>query len=316
MQDKHKLWILVVAVIALAAWILGKGLTPDNYQFFLSRRIPKVLAIVIASVGISVSSLIFQTITNNRILTPSIMGFDSLYLLSQVLMVALFGGMSSVMINPQLNFVASTAVMLLFSSVLFGLYFRRDGVNIFTLLLIGVICGSLFGSMASFLMMVMDPNEFMTVQANMFASFNNVNAELVYWCLIPMAAALFWLLHRSPTLDVFWLGSDNATSLGVDTCKLSREMMLIIAILISVSTALVGPVLFFGLIVVALTRQVFQSYQHNLLIVASSTLAIFMLLSGQWVVENVLSFETTISVIINFCGGIYFLFLLLRNKLN
>ncbi|WP_087017921.1 iron chelate uptake ABC transporter family permease subunit [Thaumasiovibrio subtropicus] len=316
MRDRYKLIILAVAAIVITAVFLGKGLNADNYQFFLSRRSPKVLAIIFASIAIAVSSLIFQTITNNRILTPSIMGFDSLYLLTQVLIVSLFGGMSSLFIDAKLNFLASTTLMMLFSTILFGLYFRKKGANIFSLLLVGVVCGSLFDSIAQFLMMVMDPNEFMNVQDSMFASFNNVNGELVYWSMFPLALILIYLFKVASTLDVFWLGKDNATSLGINTDKVVRKMMFVIALLISISTALIGPVLFFGLIVVALTRQLFSSYQHSVLVTATSLLAVVMLLGGQWVVENLLGFQTTISVIINFFGGIYFLFLLLRNKLN
>ncbi len=316
MRDRYKLILFAIAAFVIAGYFLGQGLNADNYQFFLSRRAPKVLAIVIASIAIAISSLIFQTITNNRILTPSIMGFDSLYLLTQVMIVATFGGMSSLLLDAKLNFITSTALMMVFSTLLFGLYFRREGANIFTLLLVGVICGSLFSSISEFLMMVMDPNEFMTVQDSMFASFNNVNGELVYWSLPPMAIILAYLYKQSSILDVFWLGKDNATSLGINTQKETRKMMFVIALLISISTALVGPVLFFGLVVVSLTRQLFGSYQHRILITAASLLGVVMLLGGQLFVERVLGFQTTISVIINFFGGIYFLYLLLRNKLN
>ena len=89
-----KLFLLVAGCLAIIGWFVGQGLTADNYQFFLSRRIPKVLAIVLAAVAISASSLVFQTITNNRILTPSILGFDSLYLMIQVLMVVILGSTS------------------------------------------------------------------------------------------------------------------------------------------------------------------------------------------------------------------------------
>ncbi len=115
---------------------------------------------------------------------------------------------------------------------------------------------------------------------------------------------------------MLWLGIDNATSLGVNTKQLTQRIMILITIMIAISTALVGPVLFFGLITVSLTREMFNHYQHRFLIIASSLLAVLLLVSGQWFVEKVLAFETTISVIINLVGGSYFLFLLLRNRIN
>ncbi|CAH0529875.1 Petrobactin import system permease protein YclO [Vibrio hippocampi] len=298
------------------AFFLGKGLTLDNYQFFLSRRIPKVLAIVIAAIAITTSSLVFQTITNNRILTPSILGFDSLYVMLQVLMVVLFGSMSPLVINSELNHVVTLAIMLALAMALFSFYFRRSQRNIFTLLLIGIVLSSLFSSVTGFFTMLVDPDEFTMIQGAMFASFNNVNSELVYWSLIPLTACLVYLAHLSPKLDVFWLGADNAKSLGVDTHKVTMHVMFTITTLVSISTVLVGPVLFFGLIVVALTRQLFTGYQHRFLLFASSLLAIVLLVGGQWMVENLLDFQTTISVIINFVGGAYFLLLLSKQKLN
>ncbi|MGF1748577.1 iron chelate uptake ABC transporter family permease subunit [Vibrio cionasavignyae] len=316
MRDSYKVALLVVGCLAIITWFIGQGLTADNYQFFLSRRAPKILAIVLAAVAISASSLVFQTITNNRILTPSILGFDSLYLMIQVLMVVILGSSSFWVIHAMSNFLLSTLIMVFFSLLLFHFYFKRQDNNVFTLLLIGIVCGSLFSSVTGFLTMLVDPNEFATIQSSMFASFNNINATLVYWSLIPLALCLVLLWHYAPKLDVLWLGVDNATSLGVNTKQLTQRIMMLITVMIAISTALVGPVLFFGLITVSLTREMFNQYQHRFLIIASSLLAILLLVTGQWFVEKVLVFQTTISVIINLVGGSYFLFLLLRNRIN
>lgn len=316
MRDVHKAIGLALLSIFIVGYFIGQGLNTQNYAFFLSLRLPKVLAIVLAAIAISSSSLVFQTITNNRILTPSILGFDSLYVMIQVIIVVMFGSMSVWFIDPKVNFLISTVVMSGFSLLLFGLYFRRQNSNVFTLLLIGIVCGSLFSSVTNFFTMLLDPNEFMNLQNTMFASFSNVNSDLVYWSIVPLILCLAYLSHLSNKLDVFWLGIDNAKSLGVDTQKVTMRVMITITFMIAISTALVGPVLFFGLIVVSLTRQMFNSYQHRFLLLAGSLLSIVLLVGGQWLIEKVFAFDTTISVIINFVGGGYFLFLLMRNKFN
>ncbi|MFV0573899.1 MAG: iron chelate uptake ABC transporter family permease subunit [Vibrio sp.] len=305
---------LLALSLIVAAVFIGQGLTPDNYEYFLSRRIPKILAIVISGLAIGMSSFCFQTITNNRILTPSIMGFDSLYLLVQVLVVSLFGGLSVMMTNPFINFSVSVIFMMGFSLVLFLMYFRYSTSNIISLLLLGVIFGQLFQSGSSFLVMVMDPDEFATVQSNMFASFNNIHVELVYWTLPILVIACAWLFKLHRTLDVFLLDQDNATSLGVDIKRTTRTVLLLSSILIAVSTALIGPIMFFGLLVTNLTREWLSQYQHKYLLTACSLMSVATLLTGQWVIEKLFGFETTLSVVINFVGGIYFLFLLLKNK--
>ncbi|ODQ01479.1 MULTISPECIES: iron chelate uptake ABC transporter family permease subunit [unclassified Salinivibrio] len=314
MRDVVKLSLVFLGTLAVAGYFLGHGLTADNYAYFLSRRTPKVLAIALAAVAISASSLVFQTITNNRILTPSILGFDSLYMLLQTTLLVVFGASSVLLINPYLNFVVCVILMTISATVLFTLYFRRRRANIYTLLLIGIVLGSVFGSISQFFTLLVDPSEFAVLQDAMFASFNNANRDLVYMCVPVLALCLLALYRYANQLDVCWLGEDNAISLGVDIRHLTLKVMMIIAVMIAVSTALVGPVLFFGLIVVSLARQMFISYQHRFLIIATSILAVFLLLTGQFVVEQWFGFETTVSVIINFVGGSYFLYLLTKNK--
>ncbi|MDH5889043.1 iron chelate uptake ABC transporter family permease subunit [Vibrio splendidus] len=316
MRDSVKIAILAIASLGMAAVFVGQGLTWDNYEFFLSLRLPKLLSIVLAAVAISASSLVFQTITNNRILTPSILGFDSLYMLVQTVLLFVFGGTSFWVIDAIANFSLSVTVMILFSFALFHFYFKSKRNNVFTLLLIGIVCGSVFSSLANFLAMLIDPNEFAVLQNVMFASFNNVKGELVYLSLIPLGLSLLGLWLLAPKLDVLWLGVDNATSLGVNTKRLTQITLVIVSVMVAVSTALVGPVLFFGLITVSLARQIFKSYQHRVLIIASSLLAIVLLVSGQWFIEKVMAFETTVSVIINLVGGLYFMFLLLRTRIQ
>ncbi|NOH81091.1 iron chelate uptake ABC transporter family permease subunit [Vibrio sp. RE86] len=315
MQDKTKLILLAVIAVVFAGLFIGIGLNADNYQYFLSRRVPKVLAMVIAGIAIGQSALVFQTITHNRILTPSIMGFDSLYMFTQVLVVVIFGGMSAFALNAYLNFSLSVVVMLGFSLLLFSFYFRGERQNLMVLLLLGVILGQLFGSVSSFFIMLLDPNDFASVQANMFASFNNVKVELVYYCapLLIGISLLLFRLHR--VLDVFWLDKDNATSLGVDVKRVTLQVLVLSAALIAISTALIGPIMFFGLLVTNLAREMFKSFHHNVLLAGVSLLSVASLLSGQWIVENLFGFSTTISVVINFIGGIYFLNMLLRNKI-
>lgn len=314
MRDKAVLIGLLAASLVLVFLFVGLGLTADNYEYFLSRRTPKVLAIVIASVAIAQSSLVFQTVTHNRILTPSIMGFDSLYVLIQVCVLILLGGVATVLLNSFIKFSISVAVMVGFSLALFSFYFRKENANIMTLLLMGVIFGQLFSNIAGFFMMIMDPSEFSFLQGAMFASFNNVNSELVYVSLIPLCAVIFYLYMLHSKLDVFWLDKDNAISLGVDVKKVTKQVLILVSILIAVSTALVGPILFFGLLVANLTRQCFSTYRHQVLMTGASLMVVCMLLSGQWLVERVFEFETTLSVIVNFVGGLYFLSLLIRQK--
>jgi len=161
---------------------------------------------------------------------------------------------------------------------------------------------------------LIDPNEFMNVQDKMFASFNNVNGDLVWWSvgIVVIAMVIGW--RSINDLDVLSLGRDTAINLGVGYDSVVRNMLILSSILIAVSTALVGPITFFGLIVANLSYQFFNTYKHTVLILGASIMSVVALVGGQWIVERVFTFSTTLSVIINFVGGIYFIYLLLKES--
>ncbi|WP_053372471.1 iron chelate uptake ABC transporter family permease subunit [Paenibacillus sp. FJAT-27812] len=310
---KLKLSVLAVLAVALIAVFLFIHLGP-NWDYALPRRLKKVLAIVITGGAIAYSTMIFQTITNNRILTPSIIGLDSLYMLIQTFVVFAFGSMSLPSTNKHLNFFISVALMIAFVAVLYKLLFKKEGRNLYFLLLIGLVLGTLFGSMSTFMQVLIDPNEFLIVQGKMFASFNNVNTDLLVISIIIIALIAIYATRLSKYLDVMSLGKEHAVNLGIPYDYVVKRMLVIVAILIAVSTALVGPITFLGLLVVNVAYPFMRTYRHSYLIPGAMLISIIALVGGQLIVERVFSFETTISVIINFIGGAYFLYLLLREK--
>src|SRR5690554_5279518 len=164
MSDRRKLVLLFFAVLGFVVLYLGVGLDHAIVAYALPRRLSKVLAIVLTGGAIGFSTTVFQTVTANRILTPSIMGLDSLYLLNQTLVLFFLGSTSILLVNSQLNFFFTVMTMVLFSGLLFRLLFRGEKREVYFLLLVGVIAGTLFQSVSSFLQMVLDPNEFLVVQ--------------------------------------------------------------------------------------------------------------------------------------------------------
>ncbi|MEG7379805.1 petrobactin ABC transporter permease YclO [Bacillus subtilis] len=312
MRNQMKIALLV----GLAIVCIGLFLFYDvgNWDYTLPRRIKKVAAIVLTGGAIAFSTMIFQTITNNRILTPSILGLDSLYMLIQTGIIFLFGSANMVIMNKNMNFIISVLLMIVFSLVLYQLMFKGEGRNIFFLLLVGIVFGTLFGSLSSFMQMLIDPNEFQVVQDKMFASFNNINTDLLWLAFIIFLLTGVYVWRFTKFFDVLSLGREHAVNLGIDYDKVVKQMLVVVAILVSVSTALVGPIMFLGLLVVNLAREFLNTYKHSYLIAGSVFISIIALVGGQFVVEKVFTFSTTLSVIINFAGGIYFIYLLLKEN--
>src|SRR5690625_12026 len=313
MGYKKKTIILGIISVILAFLFIFYDLH-GNISYILPRRIIKVAAIIITGGAIAFSTTIFMTITNNRILTPSVMGLDSLYLLIQVLIIFVFGSNSLVMMNSNINYLISIGMMMLFSLVLFRLLFKGEGNNIYFLLLVGMILGTFFSSFTSFMQVLIDPNEFMVAQDRMFASINNVNGNLVYVSIIVIVLTTIYFLRYYKYLDVLALGKDQAINLGVPYDFVVKRLLIVVSILISIATALIGPITFLGLLVVNIAYQFLKTFRHIYLILGSVFISIIALLGGQFIVERVFVFQTPISVIINFIGGLYFIYLLLKEN--
>lgn len=312
-KDKIKLYILSALAVMTICLFLFYGLNANNYQYNLSRRIPKVIAIVMTGGAIAFSSMLFQTVTNNRILTPSILGLDALYNFAQTISIFAFGINSIMMTNKHVNFFVSVALMLAGTVILYNLVLRKSN-NIFTLLLVGTVMGTLFRSLSSFMSVLIDPNDFVVLQGKMFASFNNVNVDIIFIVIVIIAIIAAVMYKDMKKLDVMLLGRENSINLGINHDKLSKKILIIVAILVSVSTALVGPITFLGLLVVNLSYQFFDTYKHSYLITGSILISIVALIGGQFIVERILNFSSTVSIIINFIGGIYFIYLLLKES--
>jgi iron complex transport system permease protein len=315
MGIKKKLGFLAILSIVLAVLYVGIGLNANNWQYALSRRLPSMLAVVLTGGCIAFSTTIFQTVTNNRILTPSVLGLDALYMFIQTTVVFVLGSTGNTFVNnSNVNFVLSLGFMTGFSLILFKLLFKKETNNIYFLLLVGLIFGTLFQSLSSFMQMLIDPNEFTIIQGRMFASFNNVNKDILAMSIAVIFLVVALTYKQMKLLDVMSLGKEQAINLGVNYDKVAKKMLIAVAVLVSVSTALVGPITFLGLLVANLAREFLGTFKHKYLIWGAVLISLVALLGGQFIVSRLINFNTTLSVIINFVGGLYFIYLLLKEN--
>ncbi|MDG2956215.1 iron chelate uptake ABC transporter family permease subunit [Bisgaard Taxon 10/6] len=287
---------------------------PNRWEYALYHRSLSLLAIVITGVAIALATMIFQTVVNNRILTPSILGLDSLFLLIQTVIIFLFGSATLMSVNPLVLFLVSTASMVLFAVALYHFLFNKERQNIFFLLLVGIIFGTLFQSLTTFMEVLIDPNEFQIAQDIGFASFNRINIHILWLAAAVLLAGILITLRYLRYFDVLCLGRDAAINLGVPYQRLTKRLLILVAVLVSVSTALVGPLTFLGLLVMNLTFEFMPTHKHKILIPAAMLISVITLLVGQVLVSQVFTFNTTLSIIINFVGGVYFIYLLLRTS--
>jgi len=313
MRDGWKLvWLAAVAIALIAVFMTIDG--SGNWDYVLPRRAKKIAGMLLTGCAISMSTVIFQTLTNNRILTPSFIGFDFLFVLLQTTIVFVFGAASLATMDANLKFLLAVAAMALFAGLLYRLLFRRRDQALFFLLLVGIICGTFFSSLSQFMQKLLDPNEFAVLQDRMFASFNQMNGEVLLMAALISAMAIMAFARDFKYLDVLALGRDHAINLGVPHERITKRFLILIAVLVAASTALVGPITFLGLLVSNVAYKLMRSFRHAVVIPAAALVSVVALVSGQLIVERVFTFSTTLSVILNFVGGVYFLYLLLKEN--
>jgi len=306
-----RLCLLGIVVVALAAFYLLFDV-PGSYAFAAKIRGLTIAAMAVVATAVGVSTVVFHTITQNRILTPSIMGFDSFYGLITTTMVFAFGATGFLVADSIVLWVLQVAVMVGFSVFLFTWMFGGKRRSIHLMLLVGIVLGTFFRSFTEWMQRMLDPLDFQVVTDAMFASLTRPDPMLLAFTAVLVCGACAALVPLLSRLDVLTLGEPVAVGLGVSYRRLVMVLFLVVSVMVAASTALVGPILFFGLIVANLAYSYAGSFRHRWTLPAAALLGMVCLLGGQIVLEQLLGFGGAIATVIEFAGGLFFLFLVLR----
>ena len=312
-ESYRSMWL--VAGLLLVSCTLFLTLNANgNWDFILPLRATKLASLLLVAYAVGVSTLLFQTLTNNPILTPSILGFDSLYIFLQTLLVAVLGGVGYTHLPPLGKFGFELVAMVGGSLLLFQILLRQGGRDLVRMILIGVIFGILFRSLSSLLQRLIDPEEFAVAQAYTFASFNSVNQQMLAIAAVILFISSVFIWRERYRLDVHLLGRDQAINLGIPYTRHTLWLLAWVAVLVATSTALVGPVSFFGLLVAALANHFAPNMKHSTRLPMVFLTAALLLVAGQTVFEHVLGMKAVLSVVVEFAGGLVFLWLVLKRK--
>lgn len=306
----HPIWLCLGVLVASSVLFLTLGVS--DWGFALPLRGTKLLALMTVGFAIGTSTLLFQTLTHNPILTPALLGFDALYVLIKSLMVFFLGAVSLASIPKLAQFALEVGLMLGLSLVLFRLLFTKHSQDLTRLILVGVVFGVLFRSLSSLVARMISPDEFVTIQSASYAQFNTINTQVLGISMLICAAAAVVMYRLRHQCDILLLGKYPAINLGINYQKLTLLLLGLIALLVAVSTAMVGPVTFFGLLVCALTNQLSSSMHHGKRLALVGVLAMSCLVFGQLLFEYVLKMAGVLEVVIELFGGVMFLWLVFR----
>lgn len=310
------MFMLLLVALAGAAYMLV-GVNFENQKLFayaMKIRTPKLIAMLITAFAIGGASIVFQSIINNTIVTPCLLGMNSLYTLIHTAIVFFVGSGSLLARNANAAFAADLLLMGVVATVVYSYLFKKTRHNVLYVLLIGTVLSSFFSSIQTTLTRVMDPNEYDSLLSTLVASFSNINSEIILFSVVVLAVVIFVLRKDLALLNVITLGKDQAVNLGVDYDRTIRRLLLGVTLCIAVATAMVGPISFLGLIIANLSRQLLKTFRHGQLILGSALFGMIVLVGGQLIVEQVFTYAIPVSVFITVGGGIYFLYLLLTNR--
>lgn len=318
--SQSRYWIVLAVLVVLAAGAalgllaIGNPMPVGSRGFWLiaEMRVTSLVVMAVVAICQAVATITFQTVTNNRIITPSIMGFESLYTVIQTAAVYTLGVAGVVALQGPGQFLAQVAAMVGLSVLLYGWLLRGRYANIQVMLLVGIIMGGGLGAVSTFMQRLLSPSEFDVLSARLFGSVTNASAEYLPFAipLVIVATTLIWLNAR--TLNVIAMGRDVCINVGVDHGRQTIYSLVLVSVLMAVSTALVGPMTFFGFLVATLTYQLAGTHDHRRLLPLGALTGFMVLAGAYFVMNHVFYAQGVVSIIIELVGGTVFLVVIMR----
>ncbi|WP_022916193.1 iron chelate uptake ABC transporter family permease subunit [Ruania albidiflava] len=316
----RRYWLVLIGLallaaafgIALVVWDNPMPVGTAGFWRIVALRSKNVLVMLIVAFCQAMATVAFQTVTTNRIVTPSILGFESLYVAVQTGAIYLLGATGLTMLTGVPQFIGQIVLMVGLAVALYGWLLSGKHGNLHVLLLIGIIIGAGLGSVSTFLQRLLTPSEFDLLTARLFGSISSADADYLP-IAVPLAAGAGLLLwRRARRLNVMALGRDVTTGLGLNHRRELVVVLVLVAVLMATSTALVGPMTFLGFLVATLAYQFADTHDHRH-VLPVAVLTGFVVLSGAYfVMKNLFYAQGVVSIIIELVGGVTFLVVILR----
>lgn len=319
-NEKVKYYIILFLVIGLGI-LASAGLALYNnpvpvdspsFKPIVIRRLVSIVAMGIAATCHSIATISFQTVTANKVITPSLLGFEAVYSFIHTLTIFSFGISGLQDFKGMGPFVFQILIMVLVCMLLYGTLLTGRKANLHFMLLIGIVLASGLRSFSTFLRRFLSPSEFDILQARLFASVNHADADYFPIAVPLIIIAALVMFSRSNKLNVLALGRDVSTNLGLKHNRELLGVLVIVSILMAVSTALVGPLTFFGFLTAALTYQIVPSYDHKYIFAMALALGFLILTLSYFVMNHIFYAQGVVSIIIELVGGLVFLTYILR----
>jgi len=319
-KDEKRYWLLLISFIIIGG-LATFGLMVYNNPVplgspsfipIIRRRMVAVIAMLIAAVCQSLATVTFQSSTNNKIITPSLLGFEALYSTIHTSTMFFFGTGVFLNFTGIGSFLFQVIAMVVMCLILYGWLLSGKYGNLQLMLLIGVVIGTGLRSISSFMRRLLAPSEFDILQARLFGSVRNASEEYfpIAIAVVLIVAVLIFL--NSKKLNVLSLGKDVSTSLGVNHQQGTIYSLILVSVLMSISTALVGPLTFYGFLVATLAYQAAPTFDHKYIFPMALAIGFLVITCAYFFMYHVFNAQGVVSIIIEIFGGVTFLVVLLK----
>jgi len=319
-REERRYWVLLIVLIGLGLLasygllVYNNPVPIDSPSFMpvVRRRVVALIAMIIAAICQSLSTVVFQSITNNKIITPSLLGFEALYATINTGTIFFFGATALINFTGKRAFIFQVLMMIVMCLILYGWLLSGKYGNLQLMLLVGVVMGTGLRALSSFMRRLLAPSEFDILQARLFGSVNNADSEyfvIVIPIVIVVAVLIFVYARR---MNVLALGKDAAISLGINHRIGVIYGLILVAILMSISTALIGSLTFYGFLVATLTYQAVKTFEHRLIFPMALVIGFLIITCSYFFMYHVFNAQGVVSIIIEIFGGLTFLVVILR----
>lgn len=250
----------------------------DNLNYIIIHyRLPKTIASIIAGIGLGISGLLMQTYFRNPLAGPFVLGISSGSSLGVALLIMGGGlfGFSSSFFSFSIPLAASLGAFLVLSIVMIT---ARNIRNTLSILIVGLMFGSFTSAIISIFSYLSTASELQQYVFWSLGSLGNLQWNEILLLSTILILCSIGLLFIIKPLDALLLGENYAKSLGINLKQTQTIVFLITSLLTGSITSFLGPIAFVGLAIPHITKLVFNTSKHQILIPAVGIIGAIVLL--------------------------------------
>lgn len=307
------LGVMQISPVDVWKTLTGNGTSQSSLILF-DFRLPRMVIALLIGAGMAVSGAILQSVTQNELADPGIIGINAGAGFAVVLSIYLFQSgtittsTASVFLLPAAALIGSVVAATLIYAISW-----KNGVSPIRLILVGIGINAAFSALIIVFQLKMDPNDF--TRATVWLSGNISGTDWTYvYALLPWILILLpYTFFKANTLNTMNLGDDIAKGLGT---KVERERMFLLLAAVALagsSVAVGGGIAFLGLVTPHLVKKLVGT-RHQAILPITALMGGFLLLVADTVGRNILSpSEIPVGLVVSVIGGIYFIYLLIKS---